>query len=254
MGENRNDSILVVYYSQTGATRAVAEELNRQLGADLLEIEAVEPYDGDYDATISRWLSETENDVRVAIRPIDKNLEDYAIIFIGAPIWGGKFASPMQTFLHDTDLDGKKIVTFATFGSGGLNTATADVRSKQQNSIVSEGYGVRNVRLAQAPEEIRRFLIEGGYIEGEIAPLPPYSDAQPVNEEEAAVFHAACDDYQFPLGTPVAVAKRVTPTSVDYKFDVESTTPDGRKANSVIYVTLPDSIGAVPEFTQVVRL
>ncbi len=35
---------LVLYYSQTGATKAVAEELQRQLGADIARIEAVEPY------------------------------------------------------------------------------------------------------------------------------------------------------------------------------------------------------------------
>lgn len=253
MAENKNDNVLVIYYSQKGATRTVAEELQRQLGADIMEIEASTPYDGDYEATISRWMSETENNARVEINPVDINLEDYSTIFIGAPIWGGKFASPMQTFLIDSDLGGKKIVTFATFGSGGINTATVDLASKQPNATVSEGYGVRNARLDKAPEEIKRFLIEGGYVEGEIAPLPPYSNLQPVNDEEAAVFHAACDSYTFPLGKPIAVAKRKTPTSVDYKFNVESTSPNGEKANAVIYVTVPDSVGSVPEFTQVVR-
>lgn len=45
---------LVLYYSQTGATKAVAEELQSQLGADSACIEAVEPYDADYAATVAR--------------------------------------------------------------------------------------------------------------------------------------------------------------------------------------------------------
>ncbi len=45
---------LVLYYSQMGATKAVAEELQRQLGADIACIEVVEPYDADYAATVAR--------------------------------------------------------------------------------------------------------------------------------------------------------------------------------------------------------
>ncbi len=51
---------LVLYYSQTGATKAVAEELQRQLGADIVCIEAVEHYDADYAATVARWRQERE--------------------------------------------------------------------------------------------------------------------------------------------------------------------------------------------------
>ena len=96
-----------------------------------------------------------------------------------------------------------------------------------------------------------RFLIENGYVEGEIAPLPEYGEAVPVTEEDVAVFDAACGDYQFPLGTPVTVAKRSYDGTEDYRFDVKSQTPDGRESSSTIYVVVPQ--GGPPEFTQVVR-
>ncbi len=242
---------LVLYYSQTGATKAVAEELQRQLGADIARIEAVEPYDADYAATVARWRQEREEGVKVAIQPLAVNLDQYDTIFLGSPIWGGTVASPVATFLADNLLAGKTVVTFATFGSGGIDSATVDVAAAQPDATVVKGYGVRNARIEKAPAEITRFLIETGYVEGEIAPLPEYGETTPVTEEDIAVFDAACGDYQFPLGTPVTAAKRSYDGTEDYRFDVKSQTPGGSEASSTIYVVVPQ--GGTPEFTQVVR-
>ncbi len=242
---------LVIYYSQSGATKAVAEELQKQLNADIYSIEAKVPYDGDYAATIQRWMQEKNDSVKVEINPITLNLDDYDTIFLGFPIWGGTYALPIATFLADNPLEGKKIVTFATFGSGGIGKATADVADALPDAEVVSGYGVRNARVAKAPAEITRFLIEKGYVEGEIEALPDFPKDTPVTEEEAAVFHAACDNYQFPLGNPVSVASRKIPEGIEYEFRVESVSPDGSKSSSIIYVLAPE--GQTPEFTEVIR-
>lgn len=245
------EKTLVLYYSQTGATKAVAEELQSRLGADIACIEAVEPYDADYAATVARWRQEREAGVKVAIQPLAVNLNDYDTIFLGFPVWGGTYASPMATFLAENSLAGKKVVTFATFGSGGLESATADVVKAQPEATVIKGYGVRNARIGKASAEIQRFLIENGYVEGEIAPLPEYGKPLPVTEEDIAVFDLACGNYQFPLGTPVSVAKRSYDGTEDYRFELKSQTPAGSEALSTIYVVVPQ--GGIPEFTKVVR-
>lgn len=242
---------LVLYYSQTGATKAVAEELQSRLGADIASIEAVDPYDADYAATVARWRQEREAGVKVAIQSLAVNLDDYDTIFLGFPVWGGTYASPMATFLADNSLAGKKVVTFATFGSGGIESATADVVKAQPEATVIKGYGVRNARIGKAAAEIQRFLIGNGYIEGEIAPLPEYGMPTLVTEEDIAVFDAACGNYQFPLGTPVTVGKRSYDGMEDYRFEVKSQTPDGNEVSSTIYVIVPQ--GGIPEFTKVVR-
>lgn len=245
------DSVIVVYYSQTGATRAVAEELQSQLGCAIAEIEAVNPYDGDYNATIQRWQQERAEGKKVEIKPLGVNLDNYSTVFLGFPIWGGTYALPVAAFLADNSLEGKSVVTFATFGSGGIDAATADVKAAQPQAEVVKGYGVRNARVAKAPAEITRFLIENGYVSGEITGLPEYSGTVPVTDEDVAVFDAACGNYQFPLGTPVSVAKRSHGDTTDYRYDVKSQTPDGRESSSTIYVTVAE--GAAPEFTEVVR-
>lgn len=249
--DGKNGKTLVLFYSQTGATRAVAEELQKQLGCDIDSITAVNPYDGDYGQTIARWMQEKRDSVKVEINPINANLDEYDTVFLGFPIWGGTYALPMASFLEDNGLKGKKVVTFATFGSGGIDKATLDVAVALPGADVKEGYGVRNARVAKAPGEITRFLRENGYLEGEIEALPEFSESKDVTDEEAAIFHAACDNYQFPLGNPVTVASRQTPEGVEYEYAVKSTSPDGSENNSIIYVVVTE--GNTPEFTKVIR-
>ncbi|MDE6267619.1 MAG: hypothetical protein K2M04_00860 [Muribaculaceae bacterium] len=248
------DKILIVYYSQTGATKAVAEEFQRQLGCDIAAIEAVKPYDGDYGATIQRWREEVDNNVKVEIKPLDVNLDDYSSVFIGYPIWGGTYALPMATFLADNaeSFKGKKVVTFSTFGSGGVSTSTRDVVAALPDAEVIAGYGVRNARLAKAPEEIAEFLGATDFLDVEIESLPDYSDVTEVTENDVRIFDEACGSYQFPLGTPLKVASRKTPKGTEYRYEVESQAPDSTKSSSIIFVIAPDD-GSAPEFTEVVR-
>ncbi len=249
--ESHEGKTLVLYYSQTGATRSVAEELQRQLGCDIDSIVAVNPYDGDYGQTIARWMQEKQDSIKVDIRPVSSNLDEYDTIFLGFPIWGGTYALPVASFLDENTLEGKKVVTFATFGSGGIENATLDVAVALPAADVTEGYGVRNARIDNASGEIKRYLIENGYIEGDIEPLIEFSEPMEVSDKEASVFHAACDNYQFPLGTPVSVASRQVQGGIEYVYTVKSSAPDGSETNSIIYVLDPEE--GAPEFTRVVR-
>jgi flavodoxin len=244
---------LVLYYSQTGTTQTVAEEFQKQLGADIERIEAVNPYDGDFQATIERSGKERESGEWPEIKPIQANLADYDVIFIGYPIWFGTYAMPIATLLKENDFAGKTIVPFCTFGSGGLNSSTANLKEALPGADVRQGYGVRQARIEAAPKEIDRFLIENGFKEGTVAPLPDYSEQQPVTEEDSLIFAAACSDYQFPLGTPQTVGKRQTEESTDYKFTVKGRGFNGEESTSTIYVTVGNEEGAKPEFTEVVR-
>ena len=248
------DSIVIVYYSQTGNTRLVADAIKEHLGEiATYEIVPVEPYDADYEATVERWKTERDSGIVVAIEPLDIEWDNYSTVFLGFPIWGGTYASPVATFLKENDLAGKKIVTFATFGSGGLDNATLDVATAQPQAEVFEGYGVRASRVGSAFDELDRFLIGNNYKEGILEPLGDYSEPTICNEEAIEAFNAACADYRYPLGTPVTVAQRETPWGTDFRFEVESVKPDGTKSASTIYVIKGKEEGAKPEFTKVVR-
>lgn len=254
-GENDNSGkVLVLYYSQTGATDSVAHEIQRQLDVDIEEIQLENPYSGTYDETIERCKKEMETGEVPAVKPLKADLGKYDVIFLGYPVWFGTYARPIAGLVKAVDFKDKKVVTFCTFGSGGLQSSTADLAKALPGAkLVMEGYGVRNARIAAIHDEVERFLIEHEFKEGYVTPLPAFMEDHPVSDEEKAIFDQACGNYPFPLGTPVAVAARTTETSTDYMFTVNSKDKDGKDVVGQVFVTVGLEKGAKPEFTQVVR-
>ena len=244
--------MLVLYYSETGTTKAVAEELQQQLGADIEAVEAVEPYTGNFQETIQRGQREMQSGMP-AIKPLKSAINNYDVIFLGYPIWFGTYANPIATLVKEQDFAGKKVVPFCTFGSGGLNTSADALKKALPKADIQSGYGVRTARVTAAAKELDRCLKENGYKKGKVEKLPEYSAQQPVGDAEKTLFDAACSSYQFPLGTPQTFGKRSTPDGTDYKFTVKSRGMNGEEATSIIYVTVGKADGAKPEFTEVVR-
>lgn len=245
--------VLVLYFSETGTTKTVAQELQKQLGADIESIEAVQPYTGNFQETIQRSGRERESGQTPALKPLSKKIADYDVVFLGYPIWFGTYAMPIATLVKEQDFAGKTVVPFCTFGSGGLNTSADALKKALPKAKIVTGYGVRTARVAAAAKELDRFLKENGYKKGKVEKLPDYSAQKPVTTDEKAIFDAACSSYQFPLGTPETVGKRKTSDSTDYKFTVKGRGMDGKEATSVIYVTVGSAAGSKPEFTEVVR-
>jgi len=245
--------MLVLYYSETGTTKTVALELQKQTNADIESIDCVEPYSGVFQETIQRGQKEMQSGQMPALKPLKSKIADYDIIFLGYPIWFGTYANPIATLVKENDFAGKKVVPFCTFGSGGLNTSSDALVKALPKAKIQQGYGVRTARVAAAEKELDRFLKENGYKKGTVEKLPEYSAQQPVTADERAIFDAACSSYQFPLGTPQTVGKRTTSDSTDYKFAVKGRGLDGEETTTFIYVTVGKAEGSKPEFTEVVR-
>lgn len=256
--ESTKPKALILYYSQEGSTKYVAESLRDMLEADIEAIEVENPYSGSYDETIERCKKEMESGEVPAVKPIKADLSKYDVIFLGYPIWFGTYAPPIAGLVKGYSFEGKKVITFCTFGSGGLQSSTADLQKALPKAQVVEGYGVRAARLQAVTVELIRFLSEQGF-HGSIKPLPEFPEQHPVTDEEKSLFEQACGDYKFPLGTPVTAAKREVVSGTEYLYNVDSKTPDGNPAKSQIYVIVPvgkgiDDKELKPEFTQVVRL
>lgn len=248
--------MLVLYYSQTGNTKAVAEEIANKLGADIEEITMEDPYDPDFQATIDRCLKEREQDILPTIHPVKADLANYDVIFLGYPVWFGTYAPPVITFLNSADLSGKKIVPFCTFGSGGLESSVKDLVAAEPNAEVLPGYGVRAARLDAMPKEVDNFLKANGFLEGEYTKLAEFPEQHEVSADEAAIFDAAVDGYPMLHAKAKTVATRALPDGTEYLFTAvdlpRENNPKMPPAGEMqVYVTVAN--GAAPVFTKVIR-
>ena len=112
-----NRKILVAYFSATGNTQRLAEQIVSATGADVFRIEAEEPYASNPYDDSDRIQNESYNNLRPKVAMLPDNVEDYGVIFIGSPIWWHNPAMVVCTFLEAYDLKGKIVVPFFTYGS-----------------------------------------------------------------------------------------------------------------------------------------
>ncbi len=119
--------ILVVYFSATGTTKGVAENLAEGLSADLYEIVPEEPYteaDLNYNDRTSRTSVEMDDfTCRPAVAGELPDLSGYDTILIGYPIWWGDVPRVVSTFVEQADLTGKTLAVFFTSGGSGLGNS-----------------------------------------------------------------------------------------------------------------------------------
>lgn len=119
-------NVLVVYYSASGNTEAVANVIAETTGGELFELEPAEPYSNadldwtDDDSRVSReYADESLRDVELVSTAVD-NWDSYDTVFIGYPIWWGIAAWPVDSFVENNDFTGKTVIPFATSSSSGM--------------------------------------------------------------------------------------------------------------------------------------
>ena len=120
------DKALVVYFSATGNTETVANYIAAAAGADMLELEPVEPYSSedlnwrDDDSRVAReHEDESLRDVELTVSTLE-NWDEYGTVYIGYPIWWGIAAWPVNAFVEANDFTGKTVIPFCTSSSSGL--------------------------------------------------------------------------------------------------------------------------------------
>lgn len=164
--------VAIVYFSQTGNTKIVAEAFAETLNnltdsdeaalfnAKLFPIEPATAYPDTYEATIEEAREECVNDAeRPVKKPVIKGLEDYDIVFVGYPVWYGTYAPVIKTFCKaNGNLAGKKIIPFCTYGSGGRISSTNNLKALCREAEFIDSYGIADSRLDEAKSEISVFV------------------------------------------------------------------------------------------------
>ena len=152
---------LVLYFSVYGTSKIVAEEIGRQTGADVVEIEPVVPYDSNrdnYNDLAKYAKKEHDEDQRPAIKN-EIDIENYDNIFIGYPMWWYTFPMIIYTLFDKYDFSGKTIVPFNTHMGSRDGGTYRTIKELEPNARILEGLPVE-MRQAEggASKQVERWL------------------------------------------------------------------------------------------------
>lgn len=137
------NTVLVVYFSATGTTKGVAEQIASVTGADTYEILAAQTYTADdlnwHDQNSRTTLEQNDKSVRPAIGSETISLDGYSTIYIGYPIWWGEEPRIMDTFVESYDFSGKTVIPFCTSGGSGIGASGANLAANAGSGNWLEG-------------------------------------------------------------------------------------------------------------------
>lgn len=135
---------LVVYYTLSGNTEAVAKEISRLTGGRLKKVEMVkEPKGSGY-----AWAAFASiMGLKGKIKPIDIQKNDYDNVFIGGQVWAGRCSTPLNSIINDLDCKDKNVYVFITQAD---NKEPSAVIRSISNRVERKGGNVADVIYFQS--------------------------------------------------------------------------------------------------------
>lgn len=161
-GNSESGKILIAYFSWGGNTKGIAEEIQRQTGADLFEITLVNPYSSDYNTV----LNEAQRDQNAQARPklashID-NMDEYDTVMIGYPNWWASIPMPIASFLEEYDFSGKTILPFCSHGGGRFGQSLTAIAKLVPNATMGEALSIHYSGGSKLSSDVTNWLNSNG--------------------------------------------------------------------------------------------
>lgn len=156
--------ILVAYFSHSGNTKAIADQIHENVGGDIFEIKPVDSYPTNYNEVVDQAKKEQEENFRPKLATKVDNIDSYDVIFVGYPDWWGTMPMPVFTFLEQYNLSGKTIIPFCTHEGSGLGRSVDDIKKTCPQSTILEGLAVRGSNVSKANKDVLDWLKKIGML------------------------------------------------------------------------------------------
>lgn len=158
-GQNASET-LVAYLTRSGNTRVIAGQISRDLGADLFEIRASQPYPTDYEEMVVQAERERVEGYEPPLAELVDDIAAYRTVFLGFPIWGMTAPSVIRSFLSNHDLTGKRIIPFITHGGYGVGNSLEVLSARAPEAEVLEGFSLECDQERRTMETVRAWLAD----------------------------------------------------------------------------------------------
>ncbi len=160
-----SNKTLIVYFSEGGNTRGIAESIRALTEYDLVEIEMEEPYSDSYSTLLEQAEQDLIANARPALQTRIGNMDEYDTILLGYPNWYATLPMPVYTFLESYNFDGKRIIPFCSHGNGMLGETISNICKSCPGADVREALSVTYSGGSSLSEEIRDWLGKHNLIE-----------------------------------------------------------------------------------------
>lgn len=143
---------LVVYFSQTGNTKKVADIIAKEEKADLEQIkEAKKRYTGFgwiLFSGVSGMLKRKSE-----IKQVEHSPDEYDLIYVGTPVWGWNLVPAVRSYLSENKIKGKKIALFCTMGSSGEDKTFKSMKELIEGCEIVGELAVKDKEAKEGAEE-----------------------------------------------------------------------------------------------------
>jgi len=128
---------LVVYFSRSGQTAKVAELVAHHLNAETKEeITEIQGRRGPVGYLRSAWEGLVGSSPIISPPIVDPN--DYQVVILACPVWMGRMASPMRTYLIKMENHLPKVGLLVTEGGSGGHRVLMQMRELTRKTPLAE--------------------------------------------------------------------------------------------------------------------
>jgi flavodoxin len=111
---NSSKKVLVVYYSRTGNTKKVAEDIAGALNADIEQI--IDKKDRSGMSGYFKAGKDAASGTQAEIEPIKNDPAKYDLVVMGTPIWAWTMTPAIRTYITNNKAAFKEIAIFTSSG------------------------------------------------------------------------------------------------------------------------------------------
>ncbi|HIH00855.1 TPA: flavodoxin [Thermoplasmata archaeon] len=149
---------IVAFFSWSGNTRTIANQIHEYVGGDLFEIVSVDSYPRDYDECVEKARQELDKASRPRLRSEVDDWGSYDVVFVGYPNWWGTIPMPVATFLMKCDSPDRTIAPFCTHGGGRLGRSVEDITKLCPRSKMLDALAVSEGNVKRAGDQVSDWL------------------------------------------------------------------------------------------------
>jgi flavodoxin len=150
---------LIIYYSRTGRTKRLAEDVQARLGCGIERIQTMKDFSGFMG--FFRIAREPKKEHPFEIQTFRIDPDQYDLVVVGTPVWGKDVSIPVRDLLRRYKGHLKAVAFIATHGSSDPGPAFRSMEEAcGRPPVATLGVSARRLRRNAYSSELERFIGE----------------------------------------------------------------------------------------------